>query len=304
MLGLKSGTTFLGLLLLGPKTNNRFFAGKELQIYATLANQVAVSLENALRYEALQDSRDQLQEMFNKVVQSEKLATIGEMTAVLAHEIKNPLGVIRSSAEYLNKKERNALIRKELMQNIVEEVDGMNLVVNNLLGLARYKPPEFIPLDPAENLASLIVRWEISAGHNRAVKITLEDAYHGAKVCADENQLSQVFLNLIQNGEEAMPNAGDLSIKIAAPPKDDGVIIFFTDRGAGISSEDIHELFKKFFTTKEKGSGLGLAVCRQIIMMHDGSIELYNNEGPGVTVRIRLPCRPHCVSGEIAQGRL
>jgi signal transduction histidine kinase len=292
-LGLKSGKNLLGFLLLGEKKSGRPYSGAEIHLLATLSHHVAVALQNALRYESLQESKTRLQILFNKVVQAERLAAIGEMTAVLAHEIKNPLGVIRSSAEFLTRSARPPHVQEELLRYIVEETDRLTLVVNNILGLARYKPPELRPIDLAVHVRSLLDRWRMSADHHANVEIELESRYSGSPVYADGNQIAQVVMNLVRNAEEAMPEGGMLRVGILQDLNDSGVMLRFEDGGPGIPEEHLPNLFKKFFTTKEGGLGLGLAICEQIVASHRGTISIENNEGSGATARVRLPCHPY-----------
>jgi signal transduction histidine kinase len=283
---------FLGLLLLGEKKSGRSYSGVEIQILATLSNYLAVAVENALMYESIQESKGQLQALFNKVIQSERLAAIGEMTAVLAHEIKNPLGVIRSSAEFLTQSPRSPEVQEELLQYIVEEIDSLTIVVNNIMGLARYKPPELRPIDPVEHLKSLLTRWQTSVEHNPKVSLSLEKHYTGPPIYADGNQVTQVVMNLIKNGEEAMVEGGRLDIGILDDAGGRGVLLTFRDSGPGIAEDRLADVFKKFFTSKESGLGLGLAVCEQIVRSHQGSISIANNEGHGATVTVWLPHHP------------
>jgi len=288
--GLKSSKNFFGALILGNKINDKIYSGTEIQIIATLINNMSISMENCLMYESLKESHDQIHEMFNKVTQAEKLATIGEMTAVLAHEIRNPLGIIRSSAEYLTTKKRDGKIQEELLSNIIDEADTLNIVINNTLGLARYKTPEFGQLDLAEHIRGLLKRWIKSPEHNSRVIIEFEN-HQVCKIFADKNQLSQVFINLIMNSEDAMPDGGQITIEIHS--KNNEVILLFKDTGSGISQEHKKNIFKKFYTTKDKGLGLGLAVSEQIVNAHNGSILLENNKNRGACARICLPCRPY-----------
>jgi len=145
--GLQGGSQFGGMLLIGPRKDGGLYSSRDVQVFSTLANQVTIAVENALNYETLSESKDQLQMVFNKLVQAEKMAALGEMMAILAHELKNPLGIIRSSAQFLVTGDRKPEMRQELLHYIVDEVDSLNLVINNLLGLARHKPPRFRKVD-------------------------------------------------------------------------------------------------------------------------------------------------------------
>ena len=171
VLRLQSRTAFMGMLLLGAKRSNTVYSGRDVQALTILANQVATAVENALNYQSLEWSQASLKKMFTKMVQAEKLAAIGEMTAVLAHEIKNPLGVIRSSAQFLTAQAHGREDRDELLGFIVSEVDRLTQVVNNLLGLARYAPPDFKPVELRDLLGSLLRHWNLSDEHNPRVLI-------------------------------------------------------------------------------------------------------------------------------------
>jgi signal transduction histidine kinase len=288
--GLQSSNIFFGGLVLGNKINNKIYSKTEIKIIATLINTASIAMENCLMYESLKESHDQIHQMFNKVTQAEKLATIGEMTAVLAHEFRNPLGIIRSSAEYLTTKKRDEKIQEELLSNIIEEADTLNIVINNTLGLAKYKTPEFNQIDVGDHIRGLLKRWIKSSEHNGRVNIKFTNP-PVFKIFADEKQLSQVFINLIMNSEEAMPDGGEINIEIHS--KKDGVVLLFKDTGFGISQEHKKNILKKFYTSKENGLGLGLAVCEQIVNAHNGLISLENNESRGVCARVCLPCRPY-----------
>ena len=161
-------------LLLGNKANGKLYSRGEIQIFATLANTASIALENSFMYESLKESRDQVHQMFNKVIQAEKLATIGEMTAVFTHEIRNPLAIIRSSAEFLADQKRDRKIQEELLFNILQEIDTLNIVINNTLGLARYKTPEFKPVDICRQIRLLKDQWTRSVEHRSNVDIFLE----------------------------------------------------------------------------------------------------------------------------------
>ncbi len=291
--GLKSSKNFFGALILGNKINNKIYSRAEIQIFATLANNASIAVENSLMYESLQESRDQIHQMFNKVTQAEKLATIGEMTAVFAHEIRNPLGIIRSSAEYLINKKRDQKIQEELLFNIIQEVDTLNIVINNTLGLARYKPPEFSQIDVSEHIRLLLEQWIKSSEHNSSVDIKFEKHHQIPEIFADEKQLSQIFINLIMNSEDAMPDGGEINIEILDNSEKNEVILLFKDTGSGISQDQKKNIFKKFYTSKENGLGLGLAVCEQIVSAHNGSISLENNKNLGVCAKVCLPYHPY-----------
>jgi len=289
--GLQGGSQFGGMLLLGPRKDGCRYSNRDIQIFSILANHVTIAVENALHYETLSESKNQLQRLNNKLVQAEKLAALGEMTAILAHELKNPLGIIRSSAQFLVTGKRKPEMQEELLHYIVDEVDSLNLVINNLLGLARHKPPRFRKVDLKKELIDFVSKWKHSGDHNKKVEIDVSFPEHLPVLYADFKQLRQVLLNCIGNSEEAMSDGGRIIIAVREL-ENERIEILLTDTGPGLADEDLKLVFKKFFTTKKKGVGLGLPVCRQIIRTHNGSISLINEKEGGASVIIRLPLRP------------
>lgn len=288
---LRGGTGLSGLLLLGTREDGRPYTRRDIQFFTTISNQAGLALENALHYESLVESKKQIENMFGKVVQSEKMAALGEMSTVLAHELKNPLGIIRSSAQYLTKHSNNPETRQELLEYIIGEVDGLESTINNMMGLARYKAPKLAAIDLYSEMHSMIDHWSHSGNHNPAVSIQMVSPEKPLAMMADLKQLQQVIFNCITNAEDAMPRGGKLSISVA-PRSHDFIEIQLCDTGPGIPRENLENAFKQFFTTKEKGMGIGLRVCKQIVMAHNGSISIQNMTQGGLKVTITLPRRP------------
>lgn len=288
---LRGGTGLSGFLLLGRRKDEKPYTRRDVEFFTTVSNQAGLALENVLYHESLIESKNQIEKMFGKVVQSEKMAVLGEMSTTLAHELKNPLGIIRSSAQYLTKNFKNAETSQELLNYIIGEVDGLESVINNMMGLARYKTPELAPVDLYSKTTQMIDHWIQSDNHNKAVSIKVAPLKEPLTIFADFNQLQQVFLNCIVNAEDAMPNGGRVFISIAARA-DETIDIHIRDTGPGIPGEDLENVFKQFFTTKEKGMGIGLSVCKQIILAHNGQISLENMPQGGVRVMIHLPVKP------------
>jgi len=289
--GLQGGAQFGGMLLLGPKKDGRGYSRRDVQVFSTLANQVTIALENALNYETLSKSKNQLQLLYNKLVQAEKMAALGEMTAILAHELQNPLAIIRSSAQFLAGGGHRPEMQEKLLHYIVDEVDNLNLVVTNLLGLARHKPPRFRKVDLKKELVESTSQWIHSGEHNRKIQIHLSLPDHLPVLYADFKQIQQVLINCLANSEEVMPDGGEITIT-ARQLDNDRVEIRIADTGPGVAEDDLKLVFKKFFTTKTKGVGLGLPVCRQIVRAHNGSIALVNNPDKGASIILHLPLRP------------
>ncbi len=289
--GLQGGSLFAGMLFLGPRQDGSRYTKQDLQAFSTLAHQVSTAVENALHFEFLESSNRQLQNTFNKLVEAKKMAALGEMTATLAHELITPLSIIRSSAQYLLQGQRDKETQKKLLNYVVDEVDGLNQVINNLLGLARHKTPHFNQVNVRAELKDFVDKWTGCEQHSPDITIELDLPDRMPTLYADIKQLRQVLTNCVSNSEEAIKDKGTITISFREIDQQQAEFCI-GDTGPGIAEEDLKLAFKKFFTTKEKGVGLGLPVCRQIMRAHNGSIKLINNKGIGTLVILRLPLLP------------
>jgi len=292
ILGLKSGEKLVGVLFLGIKLNNRMYTDREIRALITVSNLAALAIENSLNFETLTETRNRIQKMYKKMVRSEKLANIGETASMLAHEIKNPLAIIRSSAQFLVSAPRDPETRRELLEYIVDEVDTLNLVFSNMLGLSGYKNPKMTEFDLADTLNRLLDRWESGHDHNRHIVVVRQYNEKSFLMTGDEKQLSQMLINLIRNGEEAIATAGFLYLDFQGNTDKNLVKIIIRDTGTGIAEENTAHVFRKFFTTKKSGLGLGLPLCQQIIKAHNGTLSLENDPDQGAIVTVCLPSRP------------
>jgi signal transduction histidine kinase len=280
-----SGPT--GFLFIGEKNNNRLLTDDDIHFLATLSNHIGVALENGLRYERLARSKDQQEEIFKKLMQNEKMAAIGEMTTTLAHELKNPLATIRSSAQYVAQKPRSQEVSQEILGYIIEEVDALNLTISSLLGLARHREPIFKPIDLYTVIPAIINRWQHSDDHIPSIALSCDISEEMPKLHCDINQLSQIILNLVRNAEEAIEQQGEICIQIRM--LGDHALITIFDNGPGITRERLQHIFHNFYTTKENGLGLGLPTCRQLVHAHHGSINIKNRKNSGTKAMILLP---------------
>ena len=287
-------STLSGILLLGPRKDGGLFREDDIRLLATLANQITIALKNSLHYTSMIASKQQLEILFSKVVQTEKMAALGEMSATLAHEIKNPLGIIRSSAQYLAEEKRSEEITREMLAYIIDEVDALNVILSNILGLAKFKAPVFRPIELQKELVLLCDQWRHSTDHNQDILLHCRVEEHLPLFYGDLQQIRQVLLNLLRNSEDALAGPGNIFVEVRKQGK--FVLIEVADDGPGIAREHMDELFGKFFTTREDGLGLGLTVCRQIIHAHHGRITMDNRKSGGARVQIQLPLQPETVS--------
>jgi len=290
VLPMRTASGLSALLLIGFRQDGRRFSWEDIQLMCTLANQGAIALENARRHESLLESKKQIEKLFNTRIQQEKMALIGEMTSMVAHEFKNPLGIIHSSAQYLLGGDRPPDVQEEMLGYIVDEVENLNFSIESLLRLAGQRPPKFSRVDLSRELPKLVEQWLHSSNHNPLVDVRCQVEPHLSPVYLDLRQFRQVLFNLIRNSEEMMPRGGQ--VLVTAETRGEWTTIRVVDNGPGIEEENMDNLFKSFFTTKDGGIGLGLVVCHQIISAHRGSISLGNNPEGGTTAWIQLPLKP------------
>jgi two-component system sensor histidine kinase HydH len=223
--------------------------------------------------------------------QSERLAVLGEMTAGVAHEIRNPLGIISSTAELLRERLSRYEPQNRLAQIIVEESNRLNEKVTEFLDFARPRIPNLQPcdLEAVLNRSLELLQPEI---HRRGITVSRQYQLNGRVLAADADLLHQAFLNLLLNAIQALPQGGHLTVSSKPGPQGHGGLIQFHDDGEGIDPETLKKIFNPFFTTKEKGSGLGLPIVKSIIEAHRGNLKIDSALGEGTTVTIALPELP------------
>lgn len=214
----------------------------------------------------------------------ERLAQLGEMGAMLAHEIRNPLAGIKGYAQVIEKKpqeERNA----GFAQRIVKEVLRLESLVNDLLSYAGSDSLPLALVDLHDMIASAVsfIHYEAEKQH---VTVTGE-CLEGVRVLGNRDKLGQVLLNLGKNALQAMPDGGNLCIAAGRSGKD--IVITVSDSGSGIDPEQMSRIFEPFFTTKARGTGLGLPLCKKIVEAHKGRIRVESMPGKGTTVSITMP---------------
>jgi signal transduction histidine kinase len=229
---------------------------------------------------------------FNQMERADRLASIGEMAAGIAHEIKNPLTGIASAITIINDDFLTTDPRKEILDEILEQVKRMDKTVNDLLFFGRPAEPEPVCTD----LNAVLRKTLIFASQHRGSKgvliekvLELQDDL--PPVYVDPKQVQQVFLNLILNAIQAMQGGGVLTIKTVLV-LDDGqrkVCVSIADTGPGIPAQILGKIFTPFFTTKAQGTGLGLAICHKLVTQQGGTIKVESESGVGTVFSIVLP---------------
>lgn len=236
---------------------------------------------------------EELATMTQQLWQASRLATVGELAASIAHELNNPLATISLRLEMLAEQLNGDEPKHHAVEVVADEVERMGNLVGSLLQFSRRTHQQISTIDVREEVERSL---ELVEYHLRSNNIVVERDFADdlSPIQADRQQLRQVFLNLLTNAADAMPQGGQVTVRIA-PKKDDSgkdlIQLLFIDRGAGISPENVEKIWDPFFTTKPegKGTGLGLAICRRVIEEHHGSIEIESTVGQGTTVIVKLP---------------
>jgi PAS domain S-box-containing protein len=224
--------------------------------------------------------KEQTEQLLQK---SEKLALLGQMAAGIAHEIRNPLTSIRGFIQ-LFKSETH---QEEYYDIVLSELDRINNIVGEFLVLAKPTAAVFAEKDVKDLIKDVVTLINTQSILNN-VQIFVEFESDLPKISCEENQLKQVFLNLLKNAIEAMPSGGNIDVKVRV--KAEGKIsIQIIDQGIGIPKDRIPTLGEPFYTTKEKGTGLGLMTCYKIIESHNGQLKIDSEVNQGTTIEIILP---------------
>ena len=264
--------------------------------------QAAVAIENAQLIQQLNNARAQLQEYANKLevkvadrtrelreaqdklLKSERLAAIGELAAMVGHDLRNPLTGIAGATYYLKTKANSKLNEKEndMLVTIESAVAYSNKIITDLLDYSREIRLDRSETDPKSLLEEAVNRIEAPAGITIANQTESEP-----RLKVDKEKMQRVFINIIKNAFDAMPNGGSLTIRSENTEND--VSIIFSDTGAGMSKETLQKLWTPLFTTKAKGMGFGLPICKRLVEAHGGKICVESQIGKGTTFTITIP---------------
>ncbi len=227
--------------------------------------------------------RIQLKEQLNR---AERLSSLGEMAAGISHEIRNPLGIIRSSAEHLQKKRSSENRSNPILNIIIEESNRLNNIITNFLTFAKPITPNKANcrvMDIIEKNISFLESQTADTGYaiHKSFNENIPDIY------ADSDMIYQAFLNILLNSIQAMPGGGDIHIETTCG--NHSVIVNIADTGGGFPKENIDKLWNPFFTTRESGTGLGLGIVKNIIDAHGGGVRIENRSSGGARVTVELP---------------
>ena len=263
-----------------------FLVGAGTGILADLGRKQRMELEAAS--EQLARVNRELQDSFEQIKRADRLSAIGQLSASLAHEIRNPLASIDGAANLIESAQTSGEMRRDSLAIIRKEVQRLNRLLTNLLDFARPRKPEFQTVEPGQ-LIEAIVNLAGAAARQKGITLRQDVPPATPAFECDPEQMKQVLLNLAINAVQAMAGPGE--IVLSARQMDDSVRIGVRDRGPGIDEENLDKIFNPFFTTKEAGTGLGLPVVHQIVTQHGGTVRAARNPDGGMTFSLVVPLR-------------
>ena len=235
---------------------------------------------------ALKDAEEKNRTILEKMKQSERLSALGEFSAGIAHEIKNPLASIKNFTQLLPSEYEDPQFRKEFTELVTREVNRINKIVNDLLDYARPRKTKLLKTKIPELIDETLFSLKVTLDkHHIAIKKNYEQT---PAIKIDHDQMRQVLVNLILNAVEAMPEGGTIEVTIRQNEKDE-IEIILSDTGCGISEELVKEIFNPFFTTKERGTGLGLSIVQRIVNEQGGRITVDSTINQGTQFTVFLP---------------
>lgn len=263
---------------------------KELNLTLAYLEEVPGPPENMVGKIFIFEDLEQAQEEEKKQARTDKLATLGELAASIAHELRNPLTIVLGSLQLLPQRMENRGFLYSFLRIATQELVRVNNTVEALLDFARFSQPEFTLVDVNTVLAHILRLFKV-AFENQGVAVERNLSPSLPLITADEKQLRQAFLNLVLNALQAMPGGGKLKIATYYHEGDKFLQVTISDTGAGIKPEIQPYIFDAFYSTKERGTGLGLALVHRVIDEHEGIIEFESEENRGTTFYLHLPVR-------------
>jgi signal transduction histidine kinase len=260
--------------------------------------------ERAQRYRVeatvrkLAEVNAELQKSFERLRRADRLSALGELSAGLAHEIRNPLGSIEGAVQILGRQQLPEETRHEFTELASREVVRLKGLVTNFLEFARPQPPRVLASEVGSLLDSVAMLASETASMSK-VSVQVESAKALPSVSVDPEQIKQVLLNLVINAVQATPGGGKITLR--ANQDGDWVRVEVEDEGVGIPPEDMERVFDPFFTTRSNGTGLGLSISYQIVRQHGGHISTRKNPQRGMTFAVTLPISAPTTAGPAAR---
>lgn len=240
------------------------------------------------REKIIEERAEERLKLIEKLRKAEHLSAIGEMTAGVSHEIRNPLGIIKSSADLLKKQIAKQGLNSTIADIIIEESGRLNNIIKDFLDFAKPKMPDLYPCQ-VEQIVEKNIAFFSQQFEQNGFEIEKKFEPNLPEVMADSQMLYQAFLNIFINSLQAMDKKGKVIVEIFL----NGyyVVLNFLDQGSGVNEKELERVWTPFFTTKDSGTGLGLGIVKNIIDAHEGSISISNRKLKGTKVTIILPVK-------------
>jgi signal transduction histidine kinase len=276
----------LGAILADNLYSGRPITHEQVQLLAMFATQAALAIETAEAYEKVEDQMRQLKQAQDRLLRSERLATVGEMAAHVAHEIRNPLVTIGGFARVILRGLDPNSPQASHAKIIVEEVMRLENILKNVMDFTKPSAPQKVETDINRILEDTCKLIQAEATPR---SVTVSESFDPGlpRITADPAQMKQAFLNIMRNALESMDRGGCLSVRTQGDHS--AIVIVISDTGRGIPDSVLKHIFDPFFTTKPQGTGLGLAVTRKVVEEHGGDVVATSKVGSGTTFTITLP---------------
>lgn len=289
---------YVPFILLAPDSNPEYHSTQyvEVVMFFVIAALIGflADVERSQRHQIeetarkLSETYEELQSSAKQLRRADRLSALGQLSAGLAHEIRNPLGSLKGSVQILERAELPAETRREFAQMANSEVARLEKLLTNFLDFARPHLPQRTLIEPALLLESVA---RLAAETAKMANVSIELAPEPTNsIAVDAEQIRQVLLNLVLNAVQAMPNGGHITL--ICRQTDGSLLLMVSDEGCGIPREDLDRIFDPFFTSRAEGTGLGLSIAYQIVNRHGGQISAENNPGGGATFTLSLPVEP------------
>jgi signal transduction histidine kinase len=285
---LVAGGKSLGIIIVDNPQSGKPINHDDLHFLQLFANQAGMAIENSMLYNRIEEAHSSLREARERLIHGERLAAIGEMAANLVHELKNPLITIGGFAGRLLKGLPNKSREHNYADTIVKEVSRLEKMLSDILAFSRKPTICYSACDLREILQDCFNTCNTTL-EDQGINLSAHIENVHWPLLGDAHQLKQVFLNLILNACEVMPDGGRINVYVnMAAQENRSVMVRITDTGGGIPPEMLSQIFNPFFTTKRHGTGLGLAIVSRILLNHNGRINAAN-EGSGAVFTVTLP---------------
>ncbi len=284
----------IGVLVVDNKISRQPIRDEDLGILRLFSTQSGLAIENAMLYQKLSAQLDELKKAYadlqntqSRLIEAERLATLGEFTAIMAHEIRNPLVSVGGFARLLEDDTLEKSDREKYVDIIIKESERLEKILTNLLDFSRSKKSmEKSSHDINDIVKRTLILFDEQIRHS-SITLKTEFGRNLPRLMINDLEIIQVFLNLFQNAIQAIRDRGEIIIRSYV--RDSSIIVEIRDNGEGIEESIRDRIFEPFFSTKPKGSGLGLVVTRQLISKYNGDIKIQSENGNGTLVQISFP---------------